>query len=163
MEAKSRSKMIKRYLALLLLGMVAGGAVVLIWQGKLIESLMKQNQYKSAEILRLNEVIEDMKQLQKVAKKKQEPIIEEVKVVVLPPRPHEFIETATIRLIEKELDPLKGIKSRTVADLNAILHELLYRREYLVDGKTVEVRLKTAYISNVLEVYVTIELKPEIP
>ncbi|HZG13590.1 MAG TPA: hypothetical protein VE710_01100 [Candidatus Bathyarchaeia archaeon] len=163
MEAKSRSKTIKRYLALLLLGMIAGGAVVLIWQGKLIESLMKQNQYKSAEIVRLNEVIEDMKQLQKVAKKKQEPIIEEVKVFVLPPRPHEFIETAAIRLIEKELDPLKGMKSRTVADLHAILHELLYRREYLVDGKTVEVRLKTAYISSVLEVYVTIELKPEVP
>ncbi len=161
MAASEKRKYGQRYLALFLLGMLAGGAGVLIWQGNELEKIMKRDQLLSAENARLRETIEDMKQLQKVAKKKQDVIIEEIKVVVLPPRPHEVIETAAIRLIEKDLAPLKGMKTRTVTDMSQILHELLYRREYLIDGKTIEVRLKTVYLSSVLEVYVTMELKPE--
>jgi hypothetical protein len=163
MDAGKRSRWIKRYIALFLLGLMAGGAVVLIWQGKEMEAMLKTIHVQNVEIARLNEVIADMKQSQKVAKKKQDMIIEEIKVFVLDPRPHEYIETSTIRLIEKELAPLKGMRTRTVTDMHAIIHELLYRREYRVDGKTVEVNLKTVYIESVLEVYVTIRLKPEEP
>lgn len=143
MAASDKRKVGQRYLALFLLGMLAGGAGVLFWQGNELESIMKENHLKTAENARLKETIEDMKQLQKVAKKKQDITIEEIKVFVLPPRPHEYIETSTIRLIEKDLAPLKGMKTRTVTDMSQILHELLYRREYVIDGKTVEVRLKT--------------------
>jgi hypothetical protein len=161
-RTKSNRKLWKRYIIIFLLGILSGGEGVLFYVGHRFEEMMVENRNLKILYERKVEEIENLKQSHRVARKKQESVIEEIGVTVLEPRPHQYIETQAISFIEKDLAPLKGKKWEQVADMHTILHELLYRREYIIDGKVVEVRLKTAVISpRSLYVLVTIQLKPE--
>jgi len=149
----------QRYLSLLLMGGFMGGSGVLLWYGHQMEEQMLINRNLRLWNERLTEEVEMLKQSQRAAQRRQDAVIEELRVTVLEPRPHAYIETEVIRQVEKDLAPLKGKKMEQVADMHPILHELLRRREYIIEGKVVEVRLKTAVISRALHVFVTAELK----
>ncbi len=152
----------KRYLVLFLLGILVGGGVFLLLYGHEMEHLMLINRNLDLINERLQEEVENLKHSQRVARKRQEMQIEEIHVIVLDPKPNAFTEAEVIRKLEKDLAPLKGKKVDQVAEVHPILHEMLYRREYVIDGKMVEVRLKTAIISKVLKLYVTAQVKIDI-
>jgi hypothetical protein len=155
-----KKRLWKRYVVLFALGSLLGGAAVLFWYGHELEELMLQNTNLTLENERLMEEMENLKQSQKVARKRQEMVIEEIRVTVLDAKPQQaIIEAEVIRRIEKDLAQLKGKKTEQVAELHSLLHELLRRREYFVERNMVEVRLKTAVISRVLHLFVTAEIK----
>jgi hypothetical protein len=152
----------ERYLAIFLIGIVAGGSSVLLYMGHEMEDLILQNRNLKLLYEEKREEVEELKQSQRVARKKQETVVEEIRVTVMEPRPHEYayIETQVIHYIEKDLSPLKGKRTEQVAEMHEILHELLLRREYVMEDKMVEVRLKTVHISRILHVFVTVQVKP---
>lgn len=155
-----KKRLWKRYIVLFVWGVLAGGAAILFWYGHQLEELMLQNTNLALEKERLIEEVENLKQTQKVARKRQEMVIEEIRVTILDAKPQQaIIEAEVIRRIEKDLAQLKGKKTEQVAELHPLLHELLRRREYVVERNMVEVRLKTAVISRVLQLYVTAEIK----
>jgi hypothetical protein len=149
----------KRYIVLLAMGMLLGGTAILIWHGHQLEKLMLKNRNLELENDRLEQIIENLKQSQRMAKQRQETVVEEVRVTILEPKPHAIIEAEVIRRMEKDLAALKGKKTEQVAEFHPLLHELLRRREYIVERNLVEVRLKTVVVSRVLHLYVTAEVK----
>lgn len=148
-------------MAILLLGGLIGAVIVVFVYGYNLEKQMLMNRNLKLLNERYTEEIEGLKLSQKVAKKKQEMVIEEIKVTVLDPKPHAIIVAEVVRFLEKDVSQLKGKKTEQVADVHLLLHEMLRRREYIVERKMVEVRIKTVVISRVLHLYVTAEVKPE--
>jgi hypothetical protein len=153
----------KRYVVLLVIGGLLGGAVLLFWFGKKMEDLMLENRNLKLLNERHVEEIEGLKHSQRVAKKKLDQTIEEIRVTVLDPKPHPLVEMEVIGQLEKDVSHLKGKKTDQVAEFHPILHEMLRRREYIVQGKVVEVRLKTVVIGRVLHLFVTAEVKLDPP
>lgn len=148
------------YLAAAMIGIWIGGAGFLFWYGQEMQSLMLTNFHLLTLNERLQEELAELKQTQNNARKKQEWIIEEIRVQVLDPKPDdEFTVTNVVRKLEKDVASLKGKKVDQVAEVHLILHEMLKRREYVVDNKVAEVHLKTAVISRTLQLFVTIETK----
>jgi len=153
----------KRYVVLLIIGALMGGAGVLVWFGKKMEDLMLINRNLKLLNERHVEEIEELKHSQRAAKKKLDQTIEEIRITVLDPKPHPLIETEVIGQMEKDVSHLKGKKIEQVAEFHPMLHEMLRRREYIVQGKVVEVRLKTVVIGRVLHLFATAEVKLDQP
>lgn len=153
----------QRYVVLLVIGALLGGEGVVYVTGKKVERLMLEK--RNLELLRERQLeeIEELKQSQRVAKKKLVQTIEEIAVTVLDPKPHPIIAADVIRQLEKDVSHLKGKKTDQVVDIHLLLHEMLRRREYIVEEKTVEVRLKTVAIGRVLSLFVTAEVKLDPP
>ncbi|MGC5327594.1 hypothetical protein [Brevibacillus sp. SYSU BS000544] len=152
----------KRYLVLFVFGMLVGSGLFLFLYGREMEHLMLINRNLDLRNERLEEELLNLRHSQKVARKKQDIQIEEIQVTLLDPRPDAFTEAEVVRLLEKDLAPLKGKKVDQVKEVHLILHEMLYRREYVINGKVTEVRLKTAVISKVLFLSVTVQVKIDI-
>ncbi|USG67216.1 hypothetical protein NDK47_07985 [Brevibacillus ruminantium] len=156
-------KLWKRYIALLVIGGILGGSTILFMYGREMEQMMLVK--RSLEVL--NEKLMDenqrLKQSEKVARRKQEVLIEEIRVTVLDTKLHETIELQVARQLEKDLASLKGKKVEQVAEVQEMLHEMLRRREYIIEGTMVEVRVKTVAISRILHLFVTAEVKREEP
>ncbi|WP_176560302.1 hypothetical protein [Brevibacillus dissolubilis] len=148
-----------RYIILFVFGAFAGGVLFLFLYGKEMEELMLENRNLYLLNERLLEDIDNLKQSQKVARKRQDLTIEEIKVTILDPKPNAFIETEVVRHLEKDLGVIKGKKTDQVAEVHGVLHEMLRRREYIVEGKMVEVRIKTLVISRTLHLFVTVEIE----
>ncbi len=162
-EAVRRHMRRLRYLAVFLLGVWAGGAGFLFWHGQQLEQLMLENRNLSLVNDRLREDIADLKQSQKAVKKSQQTEIEEIRVTVLDPKPDAFTEAEVIHRLQRDLDPVKGKRVEQVAEVHPLLHEMLKRREYVVEGKIAEVRLKTVFISRVLQLFVAVTVKNPSP
>ena len=150
-----------RYIALFLLGAWLGAAVILLQYGGKLEELMLINQNLILQNDRLRGEVESLKEAQRAERKRQEVLIEEIRIEVLEPKPDAYTQTEVTRRLEKDLDVLRGKKVEQVGEVQAILHEMLRRREYVVEGRIAEVRLKTAVISKIVRLYVTIESKNE--
>ncbi|MFY0544631.1 hypothetical protein [Brevibacillus sp. H7] len=153
----------KRYVVLIVIGGLLGGAGVALVSGKKLESYMLENRNLKLLKERHEEEIEGLKHSQRVAKKKLVQTIEEISVTVLDPKPHPIMEAEVIRQLEKDVIHLKGKKSDQITDIHLLLHEMFRRREYIVEGKTVEVRLKTVAIGRILHLIVTAEVKLDPP
>jgi hypothetical protein len=153
----------KRYVALLVVGAVLGGTGVLLVYGREMEQMLVLNQSLKLLTEKLREENEVLRQSQRVSRKQQDVVIEEIRVVVLDPKPHPTIEVQVVRHLEKDLASLKGKKVEQVAGVHEVLHEMLRRREYVVDdeGTMAEVRVKTVAISRDLFLFVTVEMKRE--
>lgn len=156
----SAQKNWKRYFVFFVLGMLVGGAAIVFWTGHQLEELMSLNKTLVVENERLASEVQNLKQTQKASKKRQDPIVEEIRVIVLDPKPHAIIEAQVIRRLEKDLNALKGKKTEQIGELHPLIHELLRRREYVIERNMAEVRLKTVVISRVLQLYVTVTVKP---
>jgi hypothetical protein len=152
----------KRYVVLFLIGGLAGGAMVLFLFGHEMEDMILVNRNLKLLNERLLEEIEGLKQSERVAKKKREVILEEIRVTVLDPKPEPIFEAGVSRELEKDLVHLKGKKAEQVGEIHDLLHQMLRRREYIVEGKVVEVRVKTVVISRVLHLFVTAVVKPDV-
>lgn len=156
-------KLWKRYVALVMIGAILGGSGTLFAYGREMEQMMLVR--RSLELL--NEKLMDenqrLKQSEKVARRKQEVLIEEIRVTVLETNLHETIQLEVARQLEKDLASLKGKKVEQVAEIQEMLHEMLRRREYIIEGTMVEVRVKTVAISRALHLFVTAEAKREEP
>lgn len=150
----------KRYLVFFILGSLAGGAVVLFWSGHQLEELMSLNKTLVVENERLGMEVQNLKMTQKVSKKRQDPVVEEIRVTVVDPKPHAIIEAEVIRRLEKDLGALKGKKTEQIGEIHPLIHELLRRREYVIDRNLAEVRLKTVVVSRILQLFVTVTVKP---
>ena len=153
----------KRYVALVMIGAILGGSATLFAYGREMEQMMLVR--RSLELL--NEKLMDenqrLKQSEKVARRKQEVLVEEIRVTVLETNLHETIQLEVARQLEKDLASLKGKKVEQVAEIQEMLHEMLRRREYIIEGTMVEVRVKTVAISRALHLFVTAEAKREEP
>ncbi|QQE75585.1 hypothetical protein KDJ56_06365 [Brevibacillus composti] len=156
-------KLWKRYVALVMIGAILGGSATLFAYGREMEQMMLVR--RSLELL--NEKLMDenqrLKQSEKVARRKQEVLVEEIRVTVLETNLHETIQLEVARQLEKDLASLKGKKVEQVAEIQEMLHEMLRRREYIIEGTMVEVRVKTVAISRALHLFVTAEAKREEP
>ncbi|MCC0565675.1 hypothetical protein HN020_24850 [Brevibacillus borstelensis] len=154
-------KLWKRYVALLLIGAILGGSGMLFIYGREMEQMMLVK--RSLELLneKLMEENQSLKQSEKVARRKQEVVIDEIRVTVLDSKLHETIQLQMTRQLEKDLASLKGKKVEQVAEVQEMLHEMLRRREYIIEGTMVEVRVKTVAISRILHLFVTAEVKRE--
>ncbi|MBO8163749.1 MAG: hypothetical protein H0Z34_08570 [Brevibacillus sp.] len=148
-----------RYVAMFILGAWLGAAVFMVRYSDKLEELMLINQNLTLQNDRLADEVKNLKDLQKEARKRQEVFIEEISIQVLEPKPDAYTETEVKHRLERDLVSLRGKKVEQVGDVQAILHEMLRRREYVVEGRVVEVRLKTAVISRVLRLYVTVEVR----
>lgn len=165
---QAQPKRWKRYVVIFVLGLLVGGGGFLFLYGREIERLMliKTNlELRNERLLEeIDNLKQSLKQTQRVANKRQDVIIQEVQVIVEDPKPDPFTQAEVTRLLEKDLVSLKGKKVDQVVGelLHPLLHEMLYRREYVVEGKIVEVRLKTALVSRVIRLYVTIQIKVDV-
>ncbi|WP_147512900.1 hypothetical protein [Brevibacillus massiliensis] len=128
-----------------------------------LENLMKANELLSLHNEQLLQDIEILRNTNKAERKKRELVIEEIEATVEEPKPNAFIEAALIRKLKSDLAPLKGKKVEQFSDMHVILHELLERREYVIDGKVVEVKLRSVIISRILQLFVTVRVKNENP
>lgn len=157
-------RLLKRYAVLFVLGLFVGGGIFLLLYGRQMEHLMLINRNLELRIERQQEEIENLNQSQRNAKKRQDVIIQDIEVVILDPKPDAFTQTTVSRMLEKDLASLKGKKVDQVVGelLHPLLHEMLYRREYVVEGKIAEVRLKTAIVSRVIRLYVTVQIKIDV-
>ncbi|MGD8192263.1 hypothetical protein ACQCN2_20020 [Brevibacillus ginsengisoli] len=155
---------LKRYTVLFVLGVLLGIGIFLLLYGREMEHLMLIKRNLELRIERQQEVIDKLNQSQRVAKKRNDVIIEGIQVVIVDPKPDPFTQTTVARLIEKDLASLKGKKVDQVVGelLHPLLHEMLYRREYVVEGRIAEVRLKTAIVSRVILLYVTVKIKVDV-
>lgn len=152
----------KRYIALFMIGSMLGGAAILFVYGKEMEEMMLLSKSLEMQNKKLYEENQSLKQSQRVSRKKQDTIIEEIRVTVMEPKPHPTIEVQVVGQMEKDLVSLKGKKIEQVAEVHQVLHEMLRRREYvLTDGSMTEVRIKTVVISRTLHLFVTAEVKKE--
>ncbi|MGF9906685.1 hypothetical protein [Brevibacillus fortis] len=156
----------KRYLALLLMGCVLGGTVILFTYGREMEQMMLIKKSLELQNKKLYEENLELKQNQRVYRKKQESVIEDVRASVLTAdqkQPlHATIVVQVVDRVEKDLASLKGKKVEQVAEVHQVLHEMLRRREYILsDRTTVEVRIKTVVISRTLHVFVTADVIPD--
>ncbi|WP_204518589.1 hypothetical protein [Brevibacillus fulvus] len=159
-EQRGKIRYWKRYFSLLMIGVCLGGAGMIFWYGHQLEELMLENRSLKLVNERLYKDLASLKQTQKAAQKRQDAVIELIRVQIDEPKPHAIIETEVIRRLEKDLAPLKGKKAEQLVELPPLLHELLRRREYVIEGNMVEVRLKTVVIvSRVLSLTVTAEVK----
>jgi hypothetical protein len=103
-----------------------------------------------------------LKQSQRDSRKKQEAVIEEIRISVLDSKLHPTIEVQVVGQLEKDLASLKGKKTEQVAEVHQVLHEMLRRREYVLsDGTMAEVRIRTVVIGRTLHLFVTAEVKKE--
>ncbi|RNB55883.1 hypothetical protein EDM57_14155 [Brevibacillus gelatini] len=153
----------KRYLALLLIGCLLGGTAVLFVYGREMEQMMLVRKSLELQNKKLYEENQELKQNQRVYRKKQDQVIEEVRAFVMPVEQkqplHGTIIVQVVDLIEKDFASLKGKKAEQVAEVHQMLHEMLRRREYVLSDRTmVEVRIKTVVIARTLKVFVTAEV-----
>jgi hypothetical protein len=148
-----------RLAAVFLLGVWLGGAGFLFLYGHDMEQLMRDNRSANYLIEQLYEDIEHLKDSQRMEKNRPKTVVEEIKVTILEPKPDPFLEKEIIRTVEKDLAPLKGLRTETILEMHTVLHDLIKRREYSVSGKIAEVRLRTVLISRRLEVFVTVTVK----
>lgn len=156
----------KRYIAILLIGGLLGGSVILFTYGREMEQMMLLKKSLELQNKKLYEENQDLKQNQRVYRKKQETVIEDVRATVLASdqkQPlHATIVVQVVDQVEKDLASLKGKKIEQVAEVHQVLHEMLRRREYILsDRTTVEVRIKTVVISKTLHVFVTAAVLPD--
>lgn len=152
----------KRYVAVLIIGSLLGGATVVFIHGKRMEDMMLVNQSLQLLSDKLKKENDALKRSQQVSRKKLEFVIEEVRVTVLDPKPHPTIEVQVVDQMEKDMALLKGKKVDQVGEVHDVLHGMLRRREYVLkDGSMVEVRVKTVVISRTLRLFVTAEVKKE--
>jgi hypothetical protein len=156
----------KRYVALVILGVLLGGASVLFLYGREMEQLMLIRQSLDLQNKKLYEENLELKKNQRIYRKKQDTIIEEIRISILDTNldsklPDPF-KVQVVDKMEKDLSSLKGKKIEQVAEVHQVLHEMLRRREYVLEDRTmVEVRIKTVVISRTLHVFVTAEVKKE--
>jgi len=150
-----------RYFILWFLGGLAGVGLSLFLFGQKLEDQMLLNRNLRLINERYVEEIRNLKQIQKVEKSRRDVIIEDVRVTVLEPKPNAFVETEVIRRMEKDFAQMKGKKADQVAEVHPVFHELMHKKEYVVDGKVVEVRLKTLLISRALHLFVVVQVKTE--
>lgn len=156
----------KRYVALVILGVLLGGAIVLFLYGREMEQLMLIRQSLDLQNKKLYEENLELKKNQRIYRKKQDTIIEEIRVSILDTNldsklPDTF-KVQVVGKMEKDLSSLKGKKVEQVAEVHQVLHEMLRRREYVLEDRTmVEVRIRTVVISRTLHVFVTAEVKKE--
>jgi hypothetical protein len=152
----------KRYIAIFVIGSMLGGASILFAYGKEMEDMMLLTKSLELQNKKLYEENLALKQSQRVSRKKQEIVIEDIRVTVMDPKPHPTIEVQVVEQMEKDLITLRGKKVEQVAEVHQVLHEMLRRREYVLsDGSMTEVRIKTVVISRTLHVFVTAEVKME--
>ncbi|UFJ41582.1 hypothetical protein LOK74_03360 [Brevibacillus humidisoli] len=161
MNSTNERKLWQRYIALFVLGGWLGAAVFLVLYGNELEELMLMNQNLKLQYDRLSDEMDNLKESQKEQRKRQEVTIEEIRIEVLEPKPDAYTETEVTRRLEKDLAPLRGKRVEQVGEVQAIIHEMLRRREYVVEGRTAEVRVKTVVISRIIRLYLTIEVKNE--
>ncbi|WP_019122021.1 hypothetical protein [Brevibacillus massiliensis] len=146
-----------------LFGAIAGASMFQFLYAERLENLMKANELLSLHNEQLLQDIEILRNTNKAERKKRELVIEEIEATVEEPKPNAFIEAALIRKLKSDLAPLKGKKVEQFSDMHVILHELLERREYVIDGKVVEVKLRSVIISRILQLFVTVRVKNENP
>lgn len=154
----------KRYVALLLIGIMLGSTTVLMLYGREMEEMMLVKKSLELQNKKLYEEIQSLKENQRVYRKKQDLVIEEVRASVLAgeQKLHPTIEVQVVDRVEKDMASVKGKKVEQVAYVHQVLHEMLRRREYVLsDGTMVEVRIKTLVFSQTLYVFVTAEVKKE--
>ncbi|MGG1663431.1 hypothetical protein [Brevibacillus sp. NRS-1366] len=154
----------KRYVALLLIGILLGATTILFLYGREKEELILVNKSLELQNRQLHEELQSMKENQRVSRRNQDLVIKEVRASVLvgEQKLHPTIEVQVVDHLEKDLASLKGKKVEQVAYVHQVLHEMLRRREYVLsDGTMVEVRIKTVVISQTLHVFVTAEVKKE--
>ncbi|EST53076.1 hypothetical protein T458_19510 [Brevibacillus panacihumi W25] len=152
----------ERYIALFVIGCLLGGASILFMHGREMEEMMLVKQSLELQNKKLYEENLSLKKNQHVSRRKQETVIEEIRVTVLDPKPHPTIEVQVVDKMEEDLESLKGKKVEQVAEVHQVLHEMLRRREYVLsDGSMSEVRIKTVVISRTLHLFVTAEVKTE--
>lgn len=149
-----KNRRILRYVAIFLLGLIAGGAAILILHGRQLEQLMIINRNLTLLYERKVEEIASLKKERTAEKEKREDRIEEIRVTLLDPKPNEIIATEIVNRLEKDMAALKEKKVDQVAEFQPLLHELLKKRTYKLDGKNVEVQLKTVVISRVTQLFV---------
>ncbi|MGG3874439.1 hypothetical protein [Brevibacillus laterosporus] len=150
-----------RYISLFILGGVVGGAIFLFLFIQRMEDLMLEN--KNLYVLndRLQNEMDNLNELHKVARKKQNVVIEDVEITFLGQRPNTFVEEELKHSLEKDLAQLKRKKVEQVGEMHEILHELLQKKEYIIQGKVIEVNIKTLVISRVLHLYVVAKEQPK--
>ncbi|XOS92111.1 hypothetical protein ACLMAB_27990 [Brevibacillus laterosporus] len=90
-----------RYISLFILGATAGGAVFLFLFTQRMEDLMLEN--KNLYVLndRLQNEMDSLNELHKVARKKQNVVIEDVEITFLGQRPNTFVEEELKHSLEK--------------------------------------------------------------
>lgn len=150
-----------RYLAVLLLGGWLGAAAFLLQYGGKMEELMLINQNLILQNDRLRGEVNSLQEARRAERQRQELLVEEIRIEVVEPKPDAFTLTEVTRRLERDLDVLRGKKVEQVGEVQGLLHEMLRRREYVVEGRMAEVRLKTAVIAKIVRLYVTIEIKNE--
>ncbi|QOS99128.1 hypothetical protein JNUCC42_22560 [Brevibacterium sp. JNUCC-42] len=150
-----------RYISLFILGAIAGGAIFLFLFTQRMEDLMLEN--KNLYVLndRLQSEMDSLNELHKVARRKQNVVIEDVEITFLGQRPNTFVEEELKHSLEKDLAQLKRKKVEQVGEMHELLHELLQKREYIIQGKVMEVNIKTLVISRVLHLYVMVKEQPK--
>lgn len=155
-------KVWKGYISMFVIGSLIGGASILFVYGREMEEMMLLTKSMEMQNKKLYEENQSLKQSQTDTRKKQEAVIEEIRVSVLDPKPHPTIEVQVVDQMEKDLASLKGKKIEQVAEVHQVLHEMLRRREYVLsDGTMAEVRIRTVVIGRTLHLFVTAEVKKE--
>ncbi|WP_232700117.1 hypothetical protein [Brevibacillus daliensis] len=150
-----------RYTILLILGGIAGGVLFLIMFTYQIEELMLENRNLYLLTDRLQRDIKGMQDNKKNTRQRQQWIIEEIEITFLEPRPNKFLEADIKQAMIKDLSNLKGKKGEQMTEVQDLIHQMLERREYIIDGKVVEVRIKTLAIYHVLHLFVTVKEQPQ--
>ncbi len=151
-----------RYVAVFMIGLVIGSSVFLIVYGQRMEQLMLFNRNMRLLNERLNDELDNLKRSQKVAKKRQDMVVEEIKVTIvdpIDPKMNEFTSAEVIRRLEVDLAQIKGKKVEQVGEFQSLIHEMLRRREYVIERKIAEARVKTVVISRVLHIFVTVQIR----
>jgi len=152
----------KSAVAMFVIGSMVGGAAILFLYGREMEEMMLLTKSLKLQNEKLYEENQSLKQSERNYRRKQEAVIEEIRVSVMDPKPHPTIEVQVVGELEKDLASLKGKKIEQVAEVHQVLHEMLRRREYVLsDGTMAEVRIKTAVIGRTLHLFVTVEVKKE--
>lgn len=148
-----------RYVAIFLLGIIAGCAVMLLLHGHQLEEQMIINRNLSLVNERQREEIHTLEKARKAERKKKDERIEEIRVTILDPKPDEILTAEITQRLEKDMAQLKEKKIEQVTEFQQLLHELVKKKVYVIEGKKVEIQLKTVVVSRVTHLFVNVRVE----
>lgn len=152
-----------RYEMVFFLGMLLGALIHLMFVGKELDKLhllIDSLEHENAALVEENKKHEEEQKKGRYLKK---PIVEDVTVHILEPKPDGFTESELISLIERDTKYLEGKTLDTVNELHLSVRQQFKDRTYKLKDKIIQTELRTMTIYKTVHLYIYAKPVPITP
>lgn len=160
---RSGYKRLIRYEMVFFLGMLLGALIHLMFVGKELDKLYLTIDSLEHENAALEEENRKHKEEQKEGRLSRKPVVEDVEVHILDPKPDAFTESELIFLIKRDTKYLEGKTLDTVNELHLSVRQQFKDRTYTLKDRVVQTDLRTMSIYKTVHLYIYAKPVPVSP